>query len=51
MHSQPPRNNMPTNTRRPIVHMAQTDGDGILPLPDAKDRLSNFITLTGTDYD
>lgn len=30
--------------------MAQSDGDGCPPLPDAKDQLPNSVILTGADY-
>lgn len=49
LHGKPPRNNQ-FRYNRPAAHVVQTQGDGLLPLPDASNQQSNSITLTGADY-
>ncbi|KAA8529703.1 hypothetical protein F0562_034197 [Nyssa sinensis] len=49
LHGRPPRNNQSSNSR-PAAHVAQTQGDGLLPLPEEGNQQYNSITLTGADY-
>ncbi|XP_058000152.1 uncharacterized protein LOC110645158 isoform X2 [Hevea brasiliensis] len=50
LHGRPPRNNNQFNTNRHAANVAQTHGDGLLPLPKANDQQSDSIVLTGTNY-
>ena len=34
-----------------MAHVAQSQGDGILPLPTAQSQEHNSVTLCGADYD
>ena len=34
-----------------MAHVAQSQGDGILPLPIAQSQEHNSIILSGADYD